>query len=341
MFWKVAYSRASSRGIPDGGGGGGGTNAERIATALDGYTVPFSYTTPADPVESSTATVNSSTLNANIVAGRTLTLQTDTYGSPTFNQNNQDIIVSSNSTFTGMTISGNGCRITGLGGVQINGLMTISSGVTDLVIDNVTLTMSGASDSIIPHNWSRVAFLNFTLDAQSNWGMIGGEGCGDVLILRSDMQYTGATSGRCPMRWVAADRLIVVNSRGFSTQQGWRFHNNTAGGAMQNLVVARCQLEGNLWIQPGNGAGDGDEFVQGPVWVIDNNTYRDGQTQTVDIGTQGSANLQNATVTGHRSYCDATPGSDVTVISLGAGSSASNNLNSAYVSTPAFPYGAS
>ncbi|MGB1373811.1 MAG: fibronectin type III domain-containing protein [Aequoribacter sp.] len=47
---------------------------------LSSYSIPFSYSWPSAPVSTSSATVTPATIGANLVAGRTLTLQAGSYG---------------------------------------------------------------------------------------------------------------------------------------------------------------------------------------------------------------------------------------------------------------------
>lgn len=319
-----------------------GDNATRIVTALDGYTVPFAYNAPADPVSSSSATVTPATLAANIVAGRTLTLQAGAYGSPNFNVNDLDIICQAGVTFTGFNMSGARIRITGPAttGGSLTAAPTFGSGSTDLMIDNIFVNLASDFDSIQPTNLTRVCFKNNTWRQSGQiWTIIGGDACVDMFILQTDSEYTGTHSSRNPLRLVAVTRLIIVNNRFDSSQAAMRIHNNTASGATSNLAFSRNQIECGCQIDPDNGGGDGAEFVLGPSWIVDNNWYRPGQTQMCDIGVNTPANLQNATITGNRGYGAATVDSNITSINTGTGSTVSDNLNKAYVSTPAYSGG--
>jgi len=333
---------AASRGRGGGGASAAapaGENAERILTALNGYTVPFSYNTPADPVSTSSATVTTATIVANIVAGRTLTLQAGAYGTPNFNVDDLDIICQAGVTFTSFNMDGSRIRITGPAttGGSLTAAPTFASGSTDLMIDNISVNLASDVDSMTPANLTRVCFKNNDWRQSGQiWVMIGGDACVDMFILQTDSEYTGSNSSRCPLRLVAVTRLIIVNNRFASSQAGVRLHNNTAAGAMSNLAFSQNQIECSFQIEPDNGGGDGDEFVLGPSWAVDNNSYRPGITQMCSVGNSTPANVQDATITGNRGYGSATEDSNMTSINTGTGSTVSDNLNKTYVSTPAY-----
>lgn len=322
--------------------GSTGDNADRIVTALAGYTVPFTYNAPADPVTTSSATVNTSTLAANIVAGRQLTLQAGAYGSPTFNVDDLDVICESGVTFTGMTISGNRFRITGGGGTEINGLPFLSGTPDDVMFDNVFIAPTGGFDSVTIDGCKRLCFKNVTLDAvDNNWGLIGGGvGSEDLIIVQSLMTYTGTNGSRAPVRAVGWNGLVAVNNCFRSNQAGPRFHNESASD-MVNFCFAQNQLECGLFIDPNNGDAGSAARTMDNGWVIDNNSYRSGVTQMYDLGTQNPSRIQDYTITGNRGYGAETPDSDMyTISATGTGNTISDNLNKTYVSTPSYSGGA-
>lgn len=318
-----------------------GANAARLDTAMSGHLpLPFSINYPADPVTTSSATVNASTVRSNIVAGRALTLQAGNYGPLNIGVDNVDLIAQAGVSIASLSISANRVRITGGGGTTINGPLTLKRGATDLMIDNITVAMTGATDSIIPNGLQRIAFKNVTLTGAQNWVVIGGDNTDDFIFVDSVAHYMGSVSGRCPMRLVGIKRLVIANSRIASTRQGLRLHNTSSAQATTNFYIAGNQLEGGYWIDPHNGGGDGAGLVMGPGWSLNNNHYRPGETQMVDVGIHTAANLQNFTMTGHRGYGAATHGSAMNSISVGAGSTISNNLNQTYTGTPPYAGGA-
>ena len=316
-------------------------NSARIITALNGYTVPFTYNAPTDPNTTSSATVNPSTIVVNIVAGRQLTLQAGTY-TPTFNVDDLDIICEAGVVFNGMTISGNRFRITG-NGTTIAGVPFLSGTPDDVMFDNVTITPTGPFDSVTIDGCKRLCFKNVTLNAiDNNWGLIGGGvGSEDLIIVQSLMTYTGTNGSRAPVRAVGWNGLVAVNNCFRSNQAGVRLHNESASD-MVNLCFAQNQLECGLFIDPNNGDAGSAARTMNFGWVIDNNSYRSGVTQMYDLGTQNPSRIQNYTVDGNRGYGAETPGSSMYTISAsGSGNTLTDNLNQTYVSTPSYSGGAS
>lgn len=320
----------------------GGTNAARIITALAGYTSPFSYNAPADPVESSSATVTTATLAANIVAGRRLTLQAGAYGSPNFNVNDLDVICLSGVTFTGMTISGDRVRVTGASNTAINGQLLFSSAPTDLMLDNLAFNFTVAGHSPVFDGMVRVCYKNVSNYCEAdNWGVgiAGGNGGSDFFFLASESEYSGTTTSAAPIRLSGWTRSLVVKSRFKTNQADPRFHNAVV--AAGNLVVDQCQFEdAGLFVDPNNGGGEGAGLTFNTGWIRDNNFYRAIDTQMTDIGTQNPGNIANFTISGNRGYGAGTPGSNMfTIQATGSGNTISNNLNQTYVSTPAWSGG--
>lgn len=315
-------------------------NSARIVSALDGYTVPFSYTAPSDPVTTTSATVTPATLSANIVTGRQLTLQAGSYGSVNWNVNDLDIICESGVTFTGMTFSGSRVRITGGGGTTVTGLLWASGTPTDLMIDNIFIVNGGSFESITVDGVNRVCIKNVSVSTSGdNWGIITADGA-DLFILKSNLSLSSTNGSRAPLRLSGGDRRIIVNNRIQGNQAGPRFNNSSdvdPDGAMRYLCVAQNQFEvtnSGPQIRPTNG-GSGAGVVMTPGWFVDNNIYHPGATDSLDIGASNPENIQSYTVTGNRAYNAATNGSTITTIAFGTGSSASDNLNQTYVSTPA------
>jgi hypothetical protein len=322
----------------------GGDNADRILAALDGYAVPFSYNAPADPVSTSSATVNTSTLAANIVAGRTLTLQAGAYGAPDFNVNDLDVICQSGVTFTGMTIQGDRFRITGGGGTAINGPLLFGGSPVDVMIDNVSLNFTADGDSPVFDGMARLCYLNCSNYCEAdNWGVgiAGGNGGTDFFFIKSESEYNGATTSAAPIRLSGWTRTLVYDSRFKTNQADPRFHNAVVAAGY--LVVEACQFEdAGLFVDPNNGGGEGASLTFDTGWIRNNNFYRNGETQMTDIGTQNPSGIANFTITGNRGYGAETPGSNMyTIQATGSGNTISDNLNQTYVSTPAWSGGAS
>lgn len=315
-----------------------GDNAALIEDILNGHVIPFSYDQPTDPLIADEVLVTPATLAANIVSGRRAILQPGVY-SPTWAVEDFEFVCQPGASFSGMHFDGGSIRGFGAsGGSTITTAPTFSSGTLDLMLDNFRCSQTGPTDSLIPNNIDRVCFRHWTLTADENWGVIGGDGSSNLLWLACDLEYTGANSSRSPLRIVAVPGLVIFKTRFASTQAGVRLHNND-GGAMSNLAFEQNHLECGLFIDPSNSGpgGDGSGLVLGPSWVRDNNSYRPGVSQMYDIGTHTQANLQNATFTGNRGYGSAVHGSAMTTINLGSGSTNSNNLNQTYISTPATP----
>jgi len=318
-------------------------NVGRVLTALNGYTVPFPYNVPADPVTTSQATVTPATIGANIVAGRALTLQAGSYGSITVNVSDLDIICEAGVNFTSLTFNSSAirCRITGGGNTTIDGVLWIPA-AQDIMIDNIFVINDGSFESIASTDSARVCYKNCTVTTGGdNWGMITGPES-DLFVLRCNFSLSGANPSRAPTRMAGINRVVYVNNRIQGNQAGPRFNNSSdvdPDGAMRYLCVAQNQFEvtnSGPQIRPTNG-GSGAGVVMTPGWFVDNNIYHPGATDSLDIGASNPENIQSYTITGNRAYNAATNGSTITTISTGTGSTVSNNLNQTYTTTPGVP----
>lgn len=326
-----------------------GSNAARINTALTGFTVPFSVNYPSDPVESSTATVDTSTLAANIVAGRTLTLQAGAYGSPNWNVNDLNVICQSGVSFSGMTFTGDRVRVTGFGGgnTTIGGTITYASGSTDTLLDHATYNLAYfAEDGTL----ARHAFINCTQRSSDvNWGNVGCNGGADILYARCDLETTNSTYST--MRMVGLVRHVLVNNRLSTGAQQVRFHCTDTNGTFPYSYgyVAGNQFESNgshagaqLYMQTNNGGGDGAGLTMSNLTVEDNNFYRnDTDNGHCNIGNDVTANMDAINVTGNRAFCGTTPGTAMGFINGSMpNSTVSDNLTAAFgAGAPAYAYG--
>lgn len=345
--------------ILGGGVGGGeppvdppatGSNADRIATALAGYTVPFAgLVTPADPV--TTQTIN---VTANDSSGLQSALTTDgalvnipagtyTISGQLFPGSNVDVVADNGATVNiseNMSLINDVFRWTG-GVINGGGTSAINTQADDMLWDNVRFDDMFAMLSEQPCN--RHAVINSTLAvsgssyfSQSSSGFFPGQAIlySDLIFANND-QY--ADAGNFFMRIQALERGIVVGNRfdPAGNQRAVRIHRQSTNIYVSgNTVTGGTGLDVSLWGAPADGT-DPALVVTGAVWFTDNVVYNAASTQSSisldDVG--GPKVVQDNTT-----YCTVTsPSTDQAPFSGGgAGEIITGNIRLPYQTPPSF-----
>lgn len=329
----VLFARVSS-GTGGGGGGGGGTYT--CATAIAGTS---GVSCPTAPTTSSNATVNPSTLAANKVNGRDLTLQNGSYGDQTFTTTDQIIRIQGSGSIDSLTLDSGAARLKFVcetARACTIRYITFIGAVSDISFEDITITSPALSDqgqiwyaTLGTGQLNRHAFINVNMDTDG-WCAFA-EKVTDLVFGNSKLNGNG--DHRHCLRFhgvldsVVADSEISIDGSGVWS---YRVHAEGSEVSGNNYLLRSSIIDRSLNVSADSGSGGGG--TMGEQFIESNCVYSAGSW---DIVTGSGSN--RATV-GHVKN-NAGYGS-ITWPSAGAFQSddISGNTVSAYTTPPTFTY---
>lgn len=283
-----------------------GPNAARVAAALGGFTIPFAFTYPADPVITSSATVTPATFAANNVNGREITLTAGNYGNVTVSGSDRDLILQSGAVIDTLTVaSGSGVRLrvraetprTG----QISDLeLSEGQGSSHVLLDGLNVTNANR----VYGGASPLAIINSTIHADTSFGFSSWNNPhAFMLIANTDIQAPG--TGDAVVRIQTPSNLVWVGNRTAggpsAAYHTFRVHaDGAAGGTVENVFVAGCQFEGSRLgiIDRCCGSSAGSGLLIENVWFEDNDFYMTGANSAF-ISTYDSPGINSVAPIGY------------------------------------------
>lgn len=198
-----------------------GTNEARLDALLSSYTVPFSYSYPADPVTTRQVNVSSaSAFNTEAaVSGTEITITSSFSGNITIAANDIDVIATG-ATVTGSIGATGRSRIRWTGGTINSHAAGIQSStwrnVSDVLFDNAVLfTRFEMHRALGVGGNRRIAMINTTTDMSGSLDNedigqhhIPGEPHTDIIYAN----YVGRAAQNSPLRLQGLDRVVIVRS---------------------------------------------------------------------------------------------------------------------------------
>ena len=253
-----------------------GTNAARINTALGSFTIPFSFSYPADPVTTTSATVTPATFAANNVNGREITLSAGSYGSLSIGGSDKDIIIQSGVTISSLSItSGSRIRVRGasprVGTINALTMAEFGSGPSDVLIDGVNMTGGVARVYI---GGTRAAIINSTLDVGTGtYAASGFNGPWQNVLLANNNMITPG-SADASVRFNSGGTLVFVGNRVTQTSPAFNTFRVHATDGNAVAYIAGNQFEGTRLSLSDSCCGTGDTgFRLTNIWFEDNDFY--------------------------------------------------------------------
>lgn len=335
----VLFARVSSG--TGGGGGGGGGGSYTCANALVGTTGVECATLPTT---SSSATVNPSTIAANIVSGRALTVQNGTYGDITFDGvSDISLVIQSSATLGYLRFRNGATRIS----IECETPRACTTGhwwfegsaTSHITFNNIheaaTESSAGAHDN--DSVWygptgSHVTILNSLIRNTGYCALI--DRASHIVIGNTDMDST--SNYRPCLRMMSVTNSVVADSRlanSGGSSHIYRIHAESGSGPSGNNYAMRTLfIQQGIYLDASGGSGGGESL--GVQYVRDSCAYA-----TIDWFWSTGSGANRATV-GHVNDNAGFGSAFMAWPSAGAFQSddISGNTVSAYTTPPTFTY---
>jgi hypothetical protein len=286
----------SAGGGSGGGGGGGVYGLEEALADYPGTITP--PTAPTLPTITSTADVDNSTLTANKVNGRQVTISGDV-GDETFSTTDQRIILAAGAEIGALTISGQRIEVycADLSDCNIANV-TLTSAASDIFFHECTIGNVGVDDDNFFNGADRVAVIGCDV-SMGSYGFYSDNGCNDLIFANNFIHSTGTSPGGADptMRFMSCNRTLTRDNciSNASAAQNHRIHANTGEGDSANHWIKNNQVNGSMGSYQPDSTGGGSTASLSDILVEDNEFYPGGASANWGDGGSAGQRAQDMT----------------------------------------------
>lgn len=250
-----------------------------LSDATDGIAIQPTH--PTEPTITSSATVNTSTLAANLVNGRRLTLQAGSYGDRTITTDDQELILQDGANIGTLTLNGVNRFIIRGETTRVGSIVktTVNSTSTDILFKETVFLGATTNDQNEIYG-DRVAFLSCSITEDRYCFYV--DAVTDFIVGNCNCSSTAGSAPTC--RVMNSVRSVVADSRLHNTgpQTCYRQHADSTDAEDHYLVRTQVEIGPIQFSADGDGNDVYERLIS--VTIDDIDFYSDGGYISTDTG---------------------------------------------------------